>query len=182
MLQESRATQSMPVVVAESTVDILAVVTECVEQAGGNFIAADKLLQDRMRADPTLYRAIINEMLSTVSWAIMRRYAHSERKTLWTAPNYDAKQKGERVEHLAAATYERLMLFPLPLHGMPRLGEATKEQVLAAVEFYRHLSEDTATKARWLELIANRLKGKRTVNQQLREADLVQLENQAKGN
>ena len=97
----------------------------------------------------------------------------SERLSKWLPPNYDAGGKGDRVAALAEGNAAMLMDFPLP--GGKRLGEATADEVRTAAEFYSKQAGNMAHKARWLSMIAARVKDK-TVKDALTEKKLRELQ------
>lgn len=144
-----------------------------VERANGVLLEASPLLEEEMRKDADLYRAIMDSYLPKACWEAIRRYAHAERLHLWAAPNSDTQGRGERIHHLAQANMDHLFNFRLPIQGLPKLGVATYAQVEEAMNFYFLRAADMRKKGTFLKSILGMLKNKRkTVGEQLKLADL----------
>ena len=155
-------------------------VSQCYKQANGNAQEAARLLLLAAQANSRLKEAILNPHLMTHCWQLICQHSRNERARI-CAPLYqedatkiDLAGKGERLAHLAAANARTLFDFPLPLEGLPKLGDASKDQVLASAEFYVKQANDMTTKSRWLNLIAKASKQGKAIREQF---TLIQLEN-----
>lgn len=144
--------------------------------------ASDGTIQD---ATEILFRratsdhAFITEKLPEIvrSWCAEQigHLVGSVRLAAWTAPNYDAKGKGER---LANAITASLLDFPLP--GGKRLADATPEEVREGAAFFRSQAEDMSWKARWLDKVAEKVGRKPRVAAAVTEADLRKMQEAAR--
>ena len=154
---------------SQATVSQIAV--KALKEANGNIIDASHIMEKMVIANPALYRSIMDPLLSSACYGAISKVCRSNRETIWNAPNYKAGGNGDRVHALSSGN---LLMFPLP-GGLP-LGEATRNEVSAAVEFYLSMSSDMAHKARWLTRIGEGLTGKKTVSKVYTEETLRKLQ------
>lgn len=132
-----------------------------------------KILQE----DETVWEEVQQEAVEMWCWEKVRGWAQSNRKLAWLPPNYDKGGKGERVIRLAEGNVESLLSgFRLPIHSLPELGSANRSMVKEAVAFYREHSVDMMGKARWLDLIAQKLTGNKVVRDVFSEEELRRLQ------
>lgn len=124
-----------------------------------NVIEAAKALEQAAKADNELREYLLSPYLSKACYDAVRKCSQSERKIIWTAPNYTKSGNGHRVKEHAIS----LLDFPLP-NGM-RIRFANKQDVLDASDFYDKQAADMRAKQKWLSRVADKLEGKRTVGQ-----------------
>lgn len=134
----------------EDAVDIL---FDCV-------VEDKEFLADKM---PEILRTWCREQISS--------HVSRVRLTAWTAPNYSKTAKSDRVRNLISN-----LLMDFPLIGGKRLGDGTKEDVLASAAFYSEQARILSHRGRWLNAVAQKVKGNSTVSQVLTEADLRDLQ------
>ena len=175
------ATARKDEVIEESARDVVReAVEQAVEQAKGVLLDAIPFLRERAKRDVDLYNVLLGDYLHTACWEALRKYAHDERRIIWTAPNSDTQQKGGRVAYLAQANLNNLFTFRLPIRGLPMLGMCTYEQIKEAVDFYFGQAKDMQQKGQFLSFILDVLKSKKkTVQQQLKIEDLQGAYNRA---
>lgn len=128
-------------------------VRDAVEQSPDTMSAAE-LLESWARIDRQLFDYLTKPWLSRACDDAVRAVTRGERAAIvrsWTAPNYTAGGNGHRVHTLARS----LLDFPLP--GGLRLRDARRDDLLGAAKFYRAQAVDMASKANWLESIAERV-------------------------
>lgn len=151
-----------------------------VERGKGDLGKAVQELMKYLQADEAVWKMIEKEAAELWCWEKVRAWARNTRMAAWLPPNYDKGGKGERVIRLAEGNAESLLSgFRLPIRGLPELGNANKEMVQEAVRFYRSHSVDMLGKARWLDLIAQKLTGSKTVRDLFSDAELKRLQAKA---
>ncbi|WP_091739826.1 hypothetical protein [Phenylobacterium immobile] len=160
-----------------------AAVIAALEDANGDMNKAADMLQIAVDQSPTLRSALLEPWVAQACREAIRRHLQDVRREVWTGtkshtagaskPEVMAEQRA-RVVQLAAGT---LLMFPLP--GGRRLGEATREEVGAAAEFYSRQSADMGTKARWLRLIGQSLPDGKRVSDVLSDRRLEELQLEA---
>lgn len=136
--------------------------------------AATEALEALALKDPDVLRALTVERLHAICYDECRRVCMARRKIVWTAPNYDAGGKGERIRQHAMT----LLDFNLP--GGKPLRNATHQDVIEGAEFYRKLAESNGAIARWLHLVAEKVK-RGTVGEKLTAKQLTALRDKAQG-
>lgn len=144
---------------------------DALEKANGDVIKATKIMERDVLQHENKYRALMDPLVSNACYTAICSAQRTQRAVIWTAPNYAAGGNGARVHVLAAGN---LLMFPLP--GGQALGEADKEDVLSAAEFYSKQAENMSFKARWLMRIAESLTGKKIVKKVFTEDSLRKLQ------
>ncbi len=134
-----------------------------------NVVEAAKLLEQWASNNQELYRSITEPLLPKVCYEAVRTACHEDRRSVWTAPNYNKAGNGERVISHAHS----LLDFRLP--GGTLLRDATKNELLAAAEFYRQQANDMNHKALWLSAIAAKV-GRRKVANAFTDSKLRELQ------
>lgn len=142
-----------------------------IEKAHGDTIKAAAIMEREVSANEAKYRALMDPLLAAACYSAVSSVQRCNRAEIWTAPNYTAGGNGSRVHALASGN---LLLFPLP--GGKALGEATKDEVIEAADFYGKQATDMTVKARWLSRIGEKLTGKKTVAKVFTEESLRQLQ------
>lgn len=145
------------------------VAQECLDEAGGDIVAAVNAMEMRVDADRDLRDTLTSPLIRGACYDAIKSIIRQERKHVWLAPNYspDGNSAGANI-HAARSLYE----FRLPIEGQPTLGSATKADVDAASHFYGAQAVDMAWKGRWLATIAKGLKAAKTVEATFSEAKL----------
>ncbi len=136
-------------------INVAELAQKCLAAAKGDIGVAAKLMEQRVRADDRLYKALLDPMVRNECYEAVRKCVRQNRGVIWHMPQPSAEEHRERVGHLADAT---LLDFQLPIPGAMKLGDAEKSDVLEAVAFYDKQATDMHHKKRWLELVAKRLK------------------------
>lgn len=173
----------MSVATAESDppISVRSIAREVLEEADGNWEKAARLFRLRLDKDSALYRAIVEPLIQGAIWQHIRSVAHSDRAHVWhraPKPDRNIADGGQvRAARLVAA---RLMDFTL--WGGRRLGDATRPELVEVIEKYESDAKANGERARWLTLVAERLKDdKTTVAKALKEKDLLALQKKAQG-
>ena len=160
------------VVAQQKGIEVADFVRRAMDGASDYAEGAKRLLA-MAKDNPELYRKLMGPVEFTACLDACRQNTRSERKTIWHAPV--AKPKTS-VKALARANSYTLLDFPLP--GGMRLADATKGDVLAAVEVYRKQATDMGHKANWLDAIAAKMTGKKRVASVFDARTLEQLQAQ----
>lgn len=121
-------------------------------KAGGDVSTATAVLAARAMNDAAFLREYFEEVIKTASYEAVASCVRQERRAVWTTPQPTTKERRAQVVALAAGTVRTLHDFPL-LGGL-RLGDATREEVAEAAEFFGKQARDMAWKSRWLEHVA----------------------------
>ena len=130
-------------------------------------------LREAMEADPAVWRAIMEPWQDqAVARAIADAVAarrRGQRAHLWHRP----AQPDARVEMLARTNGYTILDMRLP--NGKRLGDATGEDLAAAVALYRQQSTAAADKAEFFAAIAARVPAGKTVAQSMRATEIERL-------
>lgn len=148
-------------------------------KANGDVRKATDILEHAVRSDRKLRDLLTDPLISSACYDAVRRVCHAERRAVWKAP-IEKLVKGRltgsaRVVKLAAGN---LLMFSLP-DGL-KLGEATREDITEAANFYSKQAGDMAHKSRWLQLIAQSLPAGKKVREVLTDRRLRELQQEAK--
>lgn len=147
------------------------------ETASGDVVKATEIMAARVAKDPTLYRHLMDPLVKNACYDAISQQCHRERRAIWHAKQPTTEAARGRILALAGGTAATLMDFPLP--GGMRLAAATRADVTAAAEFYGKQSKDMSGKAKWLQLIAQHVPAKKTVNEVMTDARLAELREEA---
>lgn len=163
----------------QTRITIADVARKALEDAGGNVDKATEMFEAAVRQSRALRDQLTEPLIAEACRAAVRKEVREERRTVWVVPTakpaqVDVKAQADRVVQLAAGT---LAMFPLP--GGKRLGEATREEISTAAEFYGRQAADMGAKARWLRLIAQSVPDGKKVGDVLSDARLRELQQEA---
>jgi hypothetical protein len=139
---------------------------ENVDQACSNLIRM-------MDADKTLYRAVMQPHVNQVVRSIIGEEKRQERRRIWSKTTKDWSrpvQPDERASVLAQINSMSIM--DMRLRSGKRLADAMKAEVVSEKEYYAHMSEHMGDKARFLGIIAEKMKDGKTVAQVFKTQDL----------
>lgn len=155
------------------TVAVAAVAQKCLRDSGNDIHAAQKMMEDMVNGHPPLFHNLMQPLVATACYDALRGVIRTDRKKVWTAPNYTKGGNGSRLETLGMT----LLDFPLP-NGMP-LRKATKADVLDGANFYATQAKDMDHKSKWLEAIAAKV-GNKTVGEKFTAEKLQALQEATK--
>lgn len=147
---------------------VSAIAQQCLRDAGGDIHKAQKLLEGLVRGHPPLYRNLMDPLLATACYDAITKVIRADRQKVWTAPNYTKAGNGQRLETMATT----LLDFPLPNGVLMR--HATKDDLLAAADFYAKQAKDMQHKGAWIAAIAAKV-GKKTVGERFTAEQLAKL-------
>lgn len=149
---------------------------DALDSADGDVRNATDLMAAQVRDTPALRDALTEPLINVACYEQIRMLCRKERRHIWLTPNYDAGGNGDRVQDMS----DRLLLdMRLPVPGMPMLKDASRDEISAAIHFYTEQASDMAHKARWLSLVLQSLRGKKTVGQILNETRLRAMQAEA---
>lgn len=149
------------------------VVAESLKKAKGDLSAATDLMHARVLRDDYLLRVLMSPLVRQACYDTLRQNLRSERREVWTAPNYTKGGNGQRLEALATT----LLDFRLPLGIILR--DAKRDDVEAAAQWYETSAGNMHHKARWLRAIAEKL-GRGKVGSKLTAEQLAELQEATK--
>lgn len=130
-------------------------------QASDDLRVATDLLAERAMADKKFLREHFAEVVRRACYDAVAACIRQERRVVWAMPQPTTEQRRAQVTAMAAGTVYTLHDFPLP--GGKRLGDATREDVVKASEFFGTQARDMAWKSRWLNHVAQSLPPDRRV-------------------
>lgn len=143
-------------------------ISEAWSQAATNEEATERLLAI-MHDNDAVYRLAMQPHERAVAATLVTRRKIERRAYIWNRPSAPDR----RVEALARSNAVSLLDMQLP--SGKRLGDATRDEVLAAADDYTKRADWNASKARFLSRVAEKLKGKRTVKAVWNAAELEEL-------
>lgn len=189
MLRECKENVSIAIPIAtkengnngQAKINLHEVAERCMKQANGNVVQASQYLREMMKNDTELRYAILAPFEVKASYEVIANYARRERVYIWRAPNDDGQGRPDRVHALVKANVDIIMEMTLPIRGLPKLGDCTKEQVLEAISWYRGHIEDMTGKMQFLEAVTSLMKSTdkaNTVRQLIKSVELYKLHQQ----
>lgn len=147
---------------------------KCLAKAKNDVTKATVLMHEMVISDLALYRELMDPLVREACYDAIRRQVRTERGIVWETRQPTSQESREVIRRLAdGITKATLYYWSLP-NGQ-RLGNATKPEVMSAAVFYNKQAGDMTVKAKWLELIAKRIKDGRTVKQSISEKKLADL-------
>ena len=148
--------------------------------ANGDVREATRAMENAVRSNRKLRDELTDPLLSNACYTAVSAQCRVERRKVWTPPAEklvaNRTTGSHRVVQLAAGT---LLMFPLP--GGKKLGEATREEIAEAAQFYDAQATDMSVKARWLRLVAQSVPGNKTAGDVLTDKRLRELQEAARG-
>lgn len=130
---------------------------QALKDSDGDVEKAVIALEQMCRDNPSAWMAMTERRLSESCYDECRKLIHSERRQIWTAPNYDPAQSGERVKTHAKS------IMDLPLPGGKLLKNASREDLAAASDFYRKQAATMAQLSQFFWLVRDKVEEGRTV-------------------
>lgn len=135
------------------TATIYDLALDSLEAEGGDVKAAAKRLADRLIADAELLNSVLVDVVEmAVSKAVDSKNTHLRSK-IWRQSNNGPAQ----IVALANGIFNSLYDFPLA--GGVKLGDATKDQVMAQANSYGTVIQDISVKRRFMLAVAEKLTG-----------------------
>jgi len=178
---ESAIAAQVPMLSAPAPPSINSVAAQCVreaEKAGHKsapdiWKAANAALTLRVDADPDLFRVLMEPFKAGAIWQAIRGAGKDCRYKTWNQqPDANLKDGG-----LEAVGRSMLDTFTLP--GGKRLGDADGGELMDAAGMYRVFEKENATRARFLEAVAGKLKAGQVVREALTDRDLRKIQRKA---
>ena len=141
--------------------------------ADGDVREATRRLEEAVRANRRLRDELTEPLIAEACYAAVRRQCRSARQSVWRTSRRELTRRHVDGARRVLRHAETLLAFPLL--GGRHLGEAQREEITAAAEFYAAQAGDMAIKARWLQLVAQSLPKGRKVADVLTEERLREL-------
>ena len=123
--------------------------------------------------DADLMAQLVHPHVESIARGLMRANMRETRRVAWQRPT-GPDRRAQRVGRVVVSS---LMDFRLPSGVL--IGNATKADLTAASAFYWKQADDMAWKARWVDLVAEKV-GPKTVADVLNASKLAALQEQAK--
>jgi len=151
----------------QAQVTIAELASICIEDSDGDWSAAADLMEARVRDDRSLRDELTDPLISSAVWAAIRGASRKTRTAFHRAPNKAPSNDG--IKAVAKSWYD------YPIYGGVRLGDATKDEILAAVDGYRVQEESNRARREFMERIASKLKASKKVRECLTEQQIEAL-------
>ena len=145
---------------------IMALAERCLKDSGDCIHVATEIMSKKILNNNTLFLMMMRPLVHAACYDTLRRIFKKERKAIWTAKNYTKAGNGHRLLSM--------LDFPLP-HNLMRLGDARKEDLYAAANWYQLRIDDMKAKATWFIRVAEKIGNKR-VRQCLSDSQLRELQ------
>lgn len=148
---------------------------------GGRTGPAIDALQSLILSDEALRLSIATEAVMTLAALKVQAEMRDDRSKVWNAANMRAAGTAPKAKTSIAALANGIAasLMNFPLAGGVRLGDATREEVLAQAGLYAKTAADMGHKARWLEAVAARVAPGQKVRDALNDEALTSLQVEA---
>jgi hypothetical protein len=156
------------------------IAADALKTAEGDLQEATAAMAKKISAkkNAELYRALMDPLVRRACYDKIAEIGRQERERVWNQPSLETVR--DAIAALAAGTRKSLMAFTLP--GGRRLGDALREDVTRAAQFYVSQSADMAVKGRWLYMIAKALKAGQKVADAMTEEKLLTFKMKAERN
>jgi len=141
--------------------------------AGGDVSAATTALVTRAMTDSAFLREHFDYAIRAACYSAVASCVRQQRRAVWSTIQPTTEERRAQIAALAAGVMRTLHDFPLP--GGKRLGDATREEVVAAAEFFGRQARDMAWKSRWLAHVAQALPPGRKVSEVISAERLEEL-------
>lgn len=141
--------------------------------AGSTEEAVERLLAAAEQSEE-VYRALAGPYLRQFAFAAVGNIVQDTRDVIWSRPS----APDARAAALAQVNATTLYDFPLP--GGKRLGDATREEIAEAAQFYMKQANDMAWKARWLSAVAAKVPKGKTARKALSIAAIAEMKETTK--
>jgi hypothetical protein len=152
---------------------------EAFDKAGGDRQKAISILVDRVRNDRRLRDMILEPLTEYACGIQIDRVLRTGRELTWRAPSTAPKQSAPNAARRVIALAEDMLLsFPLP--GGKKLVDATRDEVIAASDFYSKQAENMRHKSVWLRLVAQSVSGEKRVGECVTVERLRELQEEAR--
>ncbi len=142
-------------------------------EAGGNVLEATAALTARAMSDQDFLAEHFEAVVRSACYQAVAACIRQQRRAVWSTIQPTSEERRAQVAALAAGVAYTLHDFPLP--GGKRLGDATREEVVAAAELFGRQARDMAWKSRWLAHVAQSLPPGRKVSEVLSAERLEEL-------
>jgi hypothetical protein len=151
----------------EQCVTFACLAREALEERDWNVEKATNYLVNKLRTDKKLFEMLILQMVRD---ACNRRvyFVHKNRRA--AVVRFASRADTEALAEGLVKTF-----LDFPLLGGQKLGDAKREDVLAAADFFRKQSNDMGHKARWLELIGQSIPAGKIVSTVVSSERLAEL-------
>lgn len=147
--------------------------------ANGDVREATRAMEAAVRGNRRLRDDLTDPLIANACYSAVTAQCRVERRKVWSPPAEKLVASrvtgAHRVVQLATGT---LLMFPLP--GGKKLGEATRDEISEAAEFFGKQASDMDHKARWLRLVAQSVPGDKTAADVLTDRRLRELQEAAR--
>ncbi len=153
---------------------------EALEQSGGDWEAAAKLLRQRLETDRELYDALVEPLIEEAIWQTIRSATTLTRHNLWNRDPQPDDPSG--LTQLARSNLRTLYNYALPGGRGKVLGDATYRDVDKCIGHHAVYEATNRQRRRWFEMIRDKLPedDKVTVRKVLKDKQLRRMLNSVK--
>lgn len=144
------------------------------EAANGDAMKATALLEEHARKDVNVANELLMPLLHQACYDAIRRACIQTRGYIAKQADASLKAQASDGKQRIIAHGRGLMDWILP-HGAVVLAEATQDQIMKAVDFYRKQARTELHRATFLELVSKRVGGRKKVKNACTESQLLGL-------
>lgn len=166
----------------KTRIDLDTLARTTLEESKGDFDNAVKLLEEHAIKDTTIWNEWTQPLIHQACYDILLRARIADRgkllKSIERREQHGETNGADRV----AAEVRSIFDTPLPHNRSITVGDATHADLLKASDAYRKTASTMLVRARWMELLAGHVKGRRKVKNALDEAQADRLYMEALNN
>lgn len=170
--KQSTATNARATSDSEAPPTLYALAVDALAEFGNDTDAAEETLFVRLHNSPALLRSLVRGAVKTAVNANVSRVICNQRRAAFDSVKA-AKDGRVRAEALAKGMSSALL--DMPLADGTRLRDATRFEIMAAIDRYQKVSDTMAHRARWLTSIASILPDGRRCGDVISEKKAMQL-------
>lgn len=172
-IHAEQTTTTAPVTTEQETAPTLyALAVDVLTEFSNDADAAEETLYERLQSSPALLRSLVRGAVRTAVNANVARVLGTQRRSAFNS--IKAAQAGRaRAEALAKGISSALL--DMPLADGTRLRDATRFEIMAAIDRYQKASDTMAHRARWLSAIVAILPDGRRCGDIISEKKAMQL-------
>ena len=133
---------------------LLSVAAKCYADSNEDAYDAAVLLEKAVRKTKALRDTLTEPLISAAVMGEIRAICRMNRKRVWETPDHRVEDDSQGVQALAEDKFDDLKeSWTLPIAGLPKLGEATRDQLVHARAYYGGQKTAAGWRERWLGAI-----------------------------
>lgn len=151
----------------------------CLQEAGGAISKATILMVQKLMTDGRLLRELVAPIVMNVANNRAMTVARYQRQGLFVPRRNAATVARDAAAGHVAAVSRMILHIPLPFGDGMKLIEASRAQVITAIEFYEKTGSTMLRRARWLRLIVQSVPDGKIVGDCVTDERAIELWNES---